>query len=123
MIADLLGFALELATISALGWWGWTIAPRLASARPRLRGSVVGRGTVSRVLLTIGAPVVWAAVWGSLFSPDPVVVLPPVTLAVGQTAMFLVGAVCLLPAGRRAALTAGVVVLAAQILVLVLTAR
>jgi hypothetical protein len=75
------------------------------------------------VLLAVGAPAAWAALWGALFSPDPVVALPPAAVAAGQTGMLLVTALCLLPAGRRPALTAGAVVLAGQLLVLTFTAR
>lgn len=124
MTAAVLGLGLELAALAALGWWGWTVAPRVASAGPRPHGPVAaGRTTAARVGLAVGAPVIWSGVWATLFSPDPVVTLPTAAVAVDQTGMFLVGAACLVPAGRRTALTAGAVALAGQVLVLALTAR
>ena len=75
---------LELAAVVAFGYWGFK----------------VGGGTLARVALGIGLPILVAVVWGLFVAPRAVIPLPrPVTFALGL-AILLLAAVALAAAGR-----------------------
>lgn len=57
-----LRFVLELCSLATMGYWGFT----------------VGKGSLLKVLLAIGAPLLLAVVWGAFGSPKaPIVLSPP----------------------------------------------
>jgi len=79
-----LRFLLELSALAALGYWGFK----------------TGRGTVAKVGLGIGAPLLAAVVWGTFVAPRaPVEVPGPVRLAL-ELAVFGSAAAALYAAGR-----------------------
>lgn len=51
-----LRFVLELCTLAALGYWGFT----------------TGSGTIGKVVLGLGAPILAAALWGAFVAPKAV---------------------------------------------------
>jgi len=81
-----LAFLLELCILAALGYWGWH----------------TGSGTVARVALGIGLPLLAAVVWGMLLAPKAAFPLPlPAHLAL-KVAIFALAALALAAAGRPA---------------------
>ncbi|MFI5832155.1 YrdB family protein [Micromonospora sp. NPDC051300] len=77
-------FLLELALLTAAGFWGFTL----------------DAGWPVRLLAGLGAPLAIAVVWGAFCSPRAAVTLPaPAKLGV-QAACFLVGGVLLALAGH-----------------------
>lgn len=70
----------ELAALAALGYWGFTVPD----------------GTVARVLLGIGLPVVAAVLWGLFAAPRAVVRRTPLVVA---TKVLVFGAAVLALAG------------------------
>ncbi|SCG65607.1 YrdB family protein [Micromonospora humi] len=77
-------FLLELALLTAAGFWGFTL----------------DAGWPVRLLAGLGAPLALAVAWGLFCSPRAAVALPaPAKLAV-QAACFLVGGVLLALAGH-----------------------
>ena len=78
-------FLLELATLTALGYWGFT----------------VGNGAVQRFGLGLGAPLVAALLWGLFVSPKAQVQLAdPLRYGIGLLIMGA-GALALGAAGRQ----------------------
>ncbi|MFI5768236.1 YrdB family protein [Streptomyces sp. NPDC051658] len=83
MVNEVVAFAVELAALAALGWWGFT----------------TGDGVASRLLLGIGAPAVAAVVWGLLAAPRArfrpplvgVLLVKAVVLGCGVYAVHAVG--------------------------------
>lgn len=94
-----LRFALELAALAAMAYWGWTV-----------------HSGVARALWAVGLPLLAAIVWGVFRVPNdpgnaPVAVPGPVRLLI-EAAVFGGATWCLYDAGRPAlAATFGVVVL------------
>lgn len=79
-----LRFVLELCALAALGYWGATA-----------RGP-----TAVRVALAVGAPLLMAAVWGTLIAPKAPIVLPSVVRMLLGLAVFGVAAVALSARGQ-----------------------
>lgn len=76
-------FLLELAALASLAWWGWR----------------AGDSALARVLLAVGAPAIFAAVWGLLIAPKATRRLPdPARLAV-EVVLFAGVAAALVAAG------------------------
>ena len=97
-------FGLELAALSALGYWGIT----------------TGAGVLSKIILGLGAPLVAAVLWGLFVSPKARV-QSPLLKAVFEIVVFG-GAVLALQAAGHAglAITFAVVALLDSVLVRVL---
>jgi hypothetical protein len=68
----LLRFLLELCALGALGYWGFK----------------TGSGTLSKVALGLGAPLVAALLWGTFISPQAPVALPGVVVLLLQWLVF-----------------------------------
>ena len=64
-------FLLELCALAALGYWGFQ----------------VGSGTLAKVALGVGVPLLTAVVWGLFIAPQAVV---PVPYAISQVLSILV---------------------------------
>jgi hypothetical protein len=79
-----LRFALELAALAALAYWG-AETPDAAWAR---------------VVLAVGAPLVAALVWGAFVSPKPWVVVPAAVRLVAEIAVFAAAALGLSATGH-----------------------
>jgi len=79
-----LRFAVELASLAALAYWGWHDSET----------------TAVKVLLAIGAPVVWAVLWGTFASPRAPVRLHPGTRLAFEVAAFGAAVIALASAGR-----------------------
>jgi hypothetical protein len=97
-------FLLELAALGALGYWGWT-----------------QHTGVARWLLTVGAPLLAAAAWGSFRVPGdggpPLVAVPGAARVALEAVVFGGATASLALAGRpRLALTFGLVVAAHYVL-------
>jgi uncharacterized protein DUF2568 len=92
-----LAFLLELLMLAAFAYWGVQ----------------VGGGTLAKVALGVGAPLLTIVVWGLFIAPKAVVTLPaPVNLAL-RVLVFGLAAVGLAVAGQPAwAVVFGVVVAA-----------
>ena len=80
-----LRFLLELFVLGALGYWGFK----------------TGGGTVAKVGLGIGAPLVAAVVWGVFLSPRAAVPLPGFLILMLQAVVFGAAAAGLLATGHR----------------------
>ena len=79
-----LAFLLELCALAALGYWGFH----------------TGRGTLAKLGLGLGAPLLAAVVWGLFVAPQATVAVPrPVHLAL-EVAVFGLAAVALYAAGQ-----------------------
>ena len=79
-----LRFLLELCALAALAYWGFQ----------------TGRGTIAKLGLGIGAPLLGAVIWGTFVAPrTPVEVPGPVRLALELT-VFGPAAAALYAAGR-----------------------
>ncbi|MFD0279641.1 YrdB family protein [Kitasatospora sp. NPDC127111] len=80
-----LAFALELGLLAALCYWGFK----------------TGSGTVTRILLGVGAPVLAGLTWGLfLAAGGPTVRLPLAAEIAVKLAVFAIGALALHAAGR-----------------------
>jgi Protein of unknown function (DUF2568) len=79
-----LRFALELASLAALAYWGWHDS----------------ESTVVKLLLAIGAPLVWAVLWGVFASPKARVPLHPGARLAFEVAAFGSAVIALASAGR-----------------------
>jgi hypothetical protein len=79
-----LRFGVELASLAALAYWGWHDS----------------ESTVVKVLLAIGAPVVWAVLWGLFASPRAPFPLHPGARIAFEVAAFGAAVVALASAGR-----------------------
>jgi hypothetical protein len=78
-----LAFLLELAALSWLAWWGWTVGP----------------GLIGRLLLGVGIPLLAAVVWGRYASPR--------STKLPQSTKLAIKAVVLLCASAALAAVAG----------------
>ena len=76
-------FGLELAALAALGYWGFE----------------TGDGTVTKVVLGLGAPILAAVLWGLFVSPKARF-QSPVLKAVFEFAVFVAAVLALLGAGQ-----------------------
>jgi len=79
-----LRFGVELASLAALAYWGWHDS----------------ESTVVKVLLAIGAPVVWAVLWGLFASPKAPVELHPGARLAFEVAAFGAAVIALASAGK-----------------------
>ena len=80
-----LAFFLELGVLAALGYWGYQ----------------TGQGTIARIALGIGAPVVAIVVWGLFGSPQAVWQLNGVSHLLLEVVFFGSAAVALFAAGQQ----------------------
>ena len=80
-----LAFLLELGVLVALGFWGFQ----------------TGSGTVAKIVLGIGAPVLAIAVWGLFGSPKAPWHLEGIWRLILQIVFFGSAAVALFAAGQR----------------------
>lgn len=100
-----LAFMLELCALAALGYWGFR----------------VGDGTLAKVALGIGVPVLTAVVWGVFIAPRATVKTPDPVNLVLRIVVFGLAAASLAAAGQPGwAWVFGVVVVANLALVRVL---
>jgi len=81
----LLRFLLELFALGALGYWGFR----------------TGSGTITKVVLGVGAPLVAAVVWGTFLSPRAPVELPWGVVLGLQALVFASAAAGLVATGHR----------------------
>ncbi len=79
-----LRFALELASLASLAYWGWHDSDT----------------TAVKWLLAIGAPVVWAVLWGLFASPKARVKLHPGSRLAFEVAAFGAAVIALASSGR-----------------------
>lgn len=79
-----MAFLLELAVLVAVAHWGFTLPT----------------GRVLRAIVTIGAPVLMAVLWGLFAAPRASIALHGAASAAFQIAWFGVGALTLAAAGR-----------------------
>jgi hypothetical protein len=79
-----LRFGVELASLAALAYWGWHDSET----------------TAIKVILAIGAPAVWAVLWGLFASPRAPVPLHPATRVAFEVAAFGAAVIALADAGR-----------------------
>jgi len=99
-----LRFLLELCALGALGYWGFE----------------TGGGTVAKITLGIGAPLVAAVVWGTFLSPRATVALPGALVLLLQALVFASGAAGLVATGQSTlALVFGVIVVVNAVLMYV----
>src|SRR5882757_5215824 len=96
-----LAFLVELAGLGSFAWWGWR----------------AGDGTVVRLLLAIGLPVIAAVVWG-LFAAPTAKYGSPVLTAVVKIAFFGLAGLALWSLDHRILGIAFVVVVAANLLII-----
>jgi hypothetical protein len=80
-----LRFFLELCALGALGYWGFK----------------TGSGTLAKLGLGIGAPLVAAVVWGAFVSPRAPVPVPGALSVVLQVTIFGLAAASLVVTGHR----------------------
>ncbi len=100
----LLRFLLELCALAALGYWGFK----------------TGSGTLMKIGLGVGAPLVAAVVWGVFVSPRAPVELPGLLVLLLQVVVFGSAAVGLAATGHRTlAVVFGVVVVINAVLMYV----
>ncbi|MFN8075589.1 MAG: YrdB family protein [Kineosporiaceae bacterium] len=85
-----LAFGLELAVLGSVGYWGW----KTGKTRP------------VKVALAVGAPVVWATVWGLVGAPDAAVSLNTPARLAFEAVWFGAGAAALAATGHRKAAAA-----------------
>lgn len=79
-----LTFLLELAALAALGYWGYT----------------VGEGTLAKLGLAIGLPLVTAVVWGLFLAPKAVYKVPGWLRFLLKTVVFGLAALALVATGH-----------------------
>ena len=89
-----LRFLLELCALGALGYWGFKTA----------------NGTLAKIGLGVGAPLVAAVVWGMFVSPQTPAVLPGLVVLVLQVLVFGSAAAGLVATGHRTLATVFVVI-------------
>ncbi len=80
-----LRFLLELFALGALGYWGFK----------------TGGGTIAKISLGVGAPLVAAVVWGTFVSPRAPVQLPVLLSFILQALVFGSAAAGLVVTGHR----------------------
>ena len=99
-----LRFLLELCALGALGYWGFK----------------TGSGTLAKIGLGVGAPLVAAVVWAIFVSPQAPVQLPGIVVLLLQVLVFGSAAAGLVVTGHRTlALVFGVVVIINAVLMYV----
>jgi hypothetical protein len=81
----LLRFLLELFALGALGYWGFKI----------------GNGTIAKIGLGVGTPLVAAVVWGAFLSPRAAIALHGFLVLVLQALVFGSAAAGLVVTGHR----------------------
>jgi Protein of unknown function (DUF2568) len=91
-----LRFALELAALAALAYWGFH----------------TGKTAIADVVLGLGAPLVAAAVWGVFAAPSSARRLRGGALVAVQSAVFAAAAIALVAAGQPVLAVAFAVVVA-----------
>jgi quinol-cytochrome oxidoreductase complex cytochrome b subunit len=97
-----LAFLLELCALAALGYWGFK----------------VGRGTLAKLGLGLGAPLLAAVVWGLFVAPRATVAVPRAVHLALEVAVFGLAAVALYAAGQpRLALAFALVVVLNRVLI------
>src|SRR5262245_34386325 len=79
-----LTFVLELVALAALGYWGYT----------------VGEGTLAKLGLAIGLPLVTAVVWGLFLAPKAVYTVPAWLRFLLKVAVFGLAALALAATGH-----------------------
>jgi hypothetical protein len=87
-------FLLELCALGALGYWGFK----------------TGNGTLTKVVLGVGSPLVAAVVWGVFVSPQAPVQLPGLVVLILQVLVFGSAAAGLVATGHRTLALAFVVI-------------
>ena len=98
----LLRFLLELCALGALGYWGFK----------------TGSGTLAKVGLGVGAPLVAAVVWAMFVAPQASVRLPVFLVLLLQVLVFGAAAACLVATGHRTVVVAfGVISLVNAVLI------
>ncbi len=97
-----LAFLLEVVTLIAFAFWGWT----------------VGSNGAIRLLLVIAVPVIAAVVWGAFLSPKPEIQLPDVIVALAQVGFFALAVLALWASGHHVASLVTAAVLALNRLLL-----
>jgi hypothetical protein len=80
-----LRFLLELASLGALGYWGFTLP----------------LGLLSRLLLGLGAPLAAALLWGTFVSPKAAIPLPGEWRLVPEALVFGAATAALYFAGKK----------------------
>jgi hypothetical protein len=86
-IANLaLAFLLELCALAAFAWWGYQ----------------AGQGTLAKIALAIGAPLLVAVFWGLFVAPRAVVTLSPLWRSVLALVVFALATVALYVTGQTA---------------------
>ena len=99
-----LAFLLELCALAALGYWGFH----------------TGRGTLAKLGLGLGAPLLAAVVWGLFVAPKAAVVVPRAVHLALEVAVFGLAALALYAAGQpRLALVFALVVVLNRVLIAV----
>lgn len=99
-----LRFLLELYALAALGYWGFQ----------------TGRGTLAKVGLGIGAPLLAAVVWGTFVAPNAPVDVPAAIRLVFELLVFGAAVAALYAANQpRLALALGIVYVINRVLVTV----
>ena len=100
----LLRFLLELCALGALGYWGFK----------------TGSGTIAKIALGVGAPLVAAVVWAIFVSPRAPVQLPGLVVLILQVLVFGSAAAGLAATGHRTlAVVFGVIVVINAVLMYV----
>jgi hypothetical protein len=79
-------FLLELSALAALGYWGFR----------------VGDGTVMKIVLGIGAPLIVAVVWGAFIAPRAAVSVPSAVRLGLEVLLFGTAVAALIAADRNA---------------------
>jgi hypothetical protein len=81
-----LAFLLELCALAAFAWWGYQ----------------TGQGTLARIALAAGAPLVVAVFWGLFVAPRAVFTLSPLWRSLLALVVFGGAAVALFATGQTA---------------------
>ena len=81
-----LAFLLELCALAAFAWWGYQ----------------TGQGTLAKIALSVGAPLVVAVFWGLFVAPRAVIPLPPVWRSLLALIVFGAAAGALFVTGQTA---------------------
>ena len=81
-----LAFLLELCALAAFAWWGYQ----------------TGQGTLAKIALAVGAPLVVAVFWGLFVAPRAVFTLPPLWRSTLAMIVFGAAAIALFATGQTA---------------------
>ncbi|HEY7094730.1 MAG TPA: YrdB family protein [Ktedonobacterales bacterium] len=81
-----LAFLLELCALAAFAWWGYQ----------------TGQGTLAKIALAVGAPLVVAVFWGLFVAPRAVFTLSPLWRSLLALVVFGAAAVALTATGQTA---------------------